>query len=121
VLAQWRQAGVTLHKPVMILLTDSEDWVKTQSKKVLRQIMESEQKLDEAERLTVHVIGFGPDVDEGYIEALARIGNGSHLCCHAARDMDRLNLVQAFSTIAAHPAIKVSLLKQTAGGHGSEN
>lgn len=71
--------------------------------------MEEEQNLPEAERLTVHVIGFGHGVDEMFIKQLADIGNGSHMTCSAAKDIDRLRLVKAFSRIAAHPALKVSL------------
>ena len=94
----------------MILLTDSGDAVKDSSAQVLQQIMTREQQLPEAERLTVHVIGFGPGVDERYIQQLASIGGGSHFTCQAARDMDRTNLVKAFSRIAARPADQVALV-----------
>lgn len=94
---------------MVILLTDSEDWYKASSTDVLRRIMQVEQNLPEAERLTVHVIGFGPGVDENFIRDLANIGNGSHLTLQAAKDMDRLCLVKAFARIAAQPALKVSL------------
>ena len=106
---QWRQSGVTHHKPVVILLTDSGDWEKSSSTSVLTSIMAQEQNLPEAERLTMHVIGFGPGVDEAFIKRLADIGNGSHMTCQAASDIDRLTLVKAFARIAAHPALKVSL------------
>ena len=94
----------------MILLTDSGDAVKDSSAQVLQQIMAREQQLPEAERLTVHVIGFGPGVDKHYIQQLASIGGGSHFTCRAARDMDRTNLVKAFSRIAARPADQVALV-----------
>ena len=107
---QWRSQGSSNLKPVVILLTDSEDWVKKTSVNVLMKIMASEKALPEAERLTVHVIGFGPGVDERFIQQLASIGGGSHFTCHAARDMDRTNLVKAFSRIAARPADQVALV-----------
>eukprot|EP00892_Ulva_mutabilis_P011345 jgi/Ulvmu1/8583/UM045_0026.1 len=107
---QWRAQGTESLKPVAILLTDSEDWVKATSVDVLRWIMEAEAALPEAERLTVHVIGFGPGVDEGFIQQLAAIGRGSHFTCQAARDMDRTNLVRAFSRIASRPADQVALV-----------
>lgn len=107
---QWRAGGTDNLKPVVILLTDSEDWVKASSVDVLQHIMEGEKQLPEAERLTVHVIGFGPGVDESFIQQLATIGCGSHFTCQAARDMDRTNLVKAFSRIAARPGDQVALV-----------
>lgn len=107
---QWRTGGTDNLKPVVILLTDSEDWVKASSVDVLQRIMEGEKQLPEAERLTVHVIGFGPGVDESFIQQLATIGCGSHFTCQAARDMDRTNLVKAFSRIAARPGDQVALV-----------
>jgi hypothetical protein len=106
---QWRASGITRHKPVVILLSDSEDWHKRDSCQALKDIMAHEASLPEAERLTVHVIGFGPSIDEAFIRKLADIGEGSHMSCQAATDFDRLNLVKAFSRIAAQPALKVSL------------
>jgi putative aminopeptidase FrvX len=98
------------------MLTDSADWEKTHSLQVLRKIMESEQQLPEEERLTLHMIGFGVDVDTAFITALADIGNGSYLVCQTGSDMDRLDLVKAFSQLAAQPALKVSLLQILRGG-----
>lgn len=107
---QWRQQGSSSLKPVAILLSDSGDHYKSSSEKVLRGIMQKEQQYPEAERLNVHVIGFGPGVDARFIQQLATIGCGSHFTCQAARDMDRLNLVKAFSRIAARPADQVALV-----------
>jgi hypothetical protein len=98
------------------MLTDSGDSVKQQSLDRMRQIMAAEANLPEAEQLTLHMIGFGPDVDEQFVEELANIGNGSHLVCHTGGEMDRLDLVRAFSRLAAEPALKVSLLQQLRGG-----
>jgi hypothetical protein len=108
-MVQWRLAEQRHHKPVAILLTYSGDWHRSSSNRVLRRIMRQEQTLPEGERLTVHVIGFGQSVDAEFIKQLADIGNGSHMTCHAAQDIDRRRLVHAFKRIAAHPALKVCL------------
>lgn len=106
---QWRIQGRGSHKPVVILLTDSEDFSRKESTALMRKIMAGEQSLPEAEQLAFHFIGFGPGVDEEYIRKLASIGNGSHMTCLAANDMDRVTLVKAFSRIAARPALQVAL------------
>lgn len=72
--------------------------------------MLQEQRLPMAQRLTVHVIGFGPHVDGNFIKQLAIIGGGSHFTCQAAADMDRTNLIKAFSRIAARPSDKIALI-----------
>jgi hypothetical protein len=113
---QWRSSSQTDHKPVFIMLTDSGDWYKQQSLDQVRHIMAAEAHLPEAEQLTLHMIGFGPDVDEKFVEELATIGNGSHLVCQTGGEVDRLDLVKAFSRLAAEPALKVSLLQQLRGG-----
>ena len=112
---QWRQGAQGNHKPVVILLTDSEDWHHSSSVQQLLNIMAAESQLPESEQLSVHVIGFGARVDVNFIEQLATIGNGSHLVCQTGGDMDRLDLVTAFSQLAAQPALKVSLLATLRG------
>jgi hypothetical protein len=101
------------------MLTDSEDCGKQQSLDYMRQIMAAEASLPEAEQLTLHMIGFGPSVDHQFVEDLATIGNGSHLVCQTGGEVDRLDLVKAFSRLAAEPALKVSLLQQLRGGQAS--
>ena len=113
---QWRQTAQQDHKPVVIMLTDSGDWHKDSSLQTLRNIMQQESQLSEDERLTLHMIGFGPNVDLHFVEQLADIGNGSHLVCQTGGDVDRLDLVKAFGQLAAQPALKVSLLQQLRGG-----
>lgn len=78
---------------------------------MLQDIMKTEQQYPEEQRLTLHVIGFGPGVDSSYIQELASIGCGSHFTCQAAMDIDRLNLVKAFSRIAAKPSAQVALVQ----------
>jgi hypothetical protein len=112
---QWRNQSQSDHKPIIIMLSDSEDWYKSQSLQTLRSMMAAEQGLPEEERLTLHMIGFGPDVDLAFVEQLADIGNGSHLVCQTGSDMDRLDLVKAFGRLAAQPALKVSLMHELRG------
>jgi hypothetical protein len=118
---QWRPTSQSDHKPVFIMLTDSGDWCKQQSLAYMRQIMAAEASLPEAEQLTLHMIGFGPSVDHEFVEDLATIGNGSHLVCQTGGEVDRLDLVKAFSRLAAEPALKVSLLQQLRGGQASRS
>lgn len=109
---QWHQDEIRHHKPMVILLTGSEDWYKGESTEVLREIMEAEQHLPEPERLTVHVIESGPGVDQPCIKEMAAMGNGSHMTLQAAKDMDRLSLVKAFAQIAAHGSVCLAKRKQ---------
>jgi hypothetical protein len=118
---QWRSQSQTDHKPVVILLTDSGDWYKQQSLNQMRNIMAAEACLPEPVQLTLHMIGFGPEVDENFVEELGTIGNGSHLVCQTGGEIDRLDLVKAFSRLAAEPALKVSLLQQLRGGGASSS
>ena len=113
---QWRQTAQQAHKPVIIMLTDSGDWDKQNSLQTLQQIMSQEAQLPDNERMTLHMIGFGPDVDRAFVQQLANIGNGSYLVCQTGGDVDRLDLVKAFGQLAAQPALKVSLLQQLRGG-----
>jgi hypothetical protein len=108
---QWRQAAQRKHKPVVIMLTDSGDFDKEGSLQTMRSIMAQESQLPEDQRLTLHMIDFGPDVDVNFVERLASIGNGSHLVCQTGGDVDRLELVKAFGQLATQPALKVSLLQ----------
>lgn len=107
---QWRRTAHSTLKPVAIVLTDSGDCKKATGLATMREIMQKELQHPEAERLAVHVIGFGPQVDGNFIRDLAAIGGGSHFTCHAAIDMDRLKLVKAFTRIAARPADQVALV-----------
>lgn len=113
---QWRAVAQRDHKPVIIMLTDSGDWHKDSSLQILRAIVAQEAALPEEQRLTLHMIGFGPDVDVRFVEQLADAGSGSHLVCQTGGDMDRLDLVKAFGQLAAQPALKVSLLHALRGG-----
>lgn len=106
---QWRRGGETYHKPVAILLTDAEEWEQGDAAATLRGIMEQEQHLPENDRLMVHVIGFGRDVNEEFIAELAELGHGSHITCRAAKDMDGLRLIHAFARIAAQPQLQIGL------------
>ena len=103
------------------MLTDSGDWEKASSLHQLQSIMASETQLPEEEQLSLHMIGFGPDVDVQFIESLADCGNGSHMVCQTGGDVDRLELVKAFSQLAAQPALKVSLLQTLRGTTTSSN
>jgi hypothetical protein len=97
------------------MLTDSGDHYKQQTITQLEQIMGAEAAYPEEERLTLHMIGFGPYVDIQFVEKLADIGNGSFISCQTGGDMDRLDLVKAFSHLASHPAVKVSLMREIRG------
>ena len=101
------------------MLTDSGDWHKEASLQQLRHIMTAEQRLPEEERLALHMIGFGPAVDIHFVEQLADIGGGSHIVCQTGGEVDRLDLVKAFSRLAAKPALKVSLMQELRGGNSS--
>lgn len=76
----------------------------------MQDIMRAERELPETERLTVHVIGFGPHVIHSYVEQLAALGGGSHMVCQGAHDTDRIHLIRAFTRIAAQPALQVALV-----------
>lgn len=112
---QWRAAAQRDHKPVVIMLTDSGDNYKSNSLQTFQAIMAQEAQLADEERLTLHMIGFGPAVDLQFVEQLANMGNGSHLVCQTGGDVDRLDLVKAFGQLAAQPALKVSLLHTLRG------
>ena len=93
-----------------ILLTDAEEWEQGDAAHTLMDVMEQEEVLPEGERLIVHVIGFGRDVNQNFIAELAELGNGSHMTCRAAKDMDRLKLIHAFARIAAQPQVQIGLV-----------
>ena len=109
VLVQWRRGEETYHTPVAIVLTDAEEWEQGDAAAALRDVMEQEEALPEGDRLMVHVIGFGRDVNADFIEELAELENRSHVTCRAAKDMDRLRLVHAFARIAAQPQVQIGL------------
>jgi hypothetical protein len=77
----------------------------------LNRIMREEESLLEQQRLTLHMIGIGPDVRHEFVQRMASIGNGSFLNCPTSCDLDRLVLVQAFSRLAAQPATRISLVQ----------
>jgi hypothetical protein len=98
------------------MLTDSGDNDVNATVPALTAIMQEEALLPAEEQLTVHMFGFGPDVHEAFIEQLANIGNGSHFTCQTGGDMDRVNLVRAFTRLASQPAVKVSLMQEIRAG-----
>lgn len=107
---QWRASGDTYHKPVAILLTDAEEWEQGDAVETLTDVMEQEEVLPEGERLMVHVIGFGHDVNQDFIAELADLGHRGHMTCRAAKEMDRLKLFHAFARIAAQPQVQIGLV-----------
>lgn len=64
---------------IFIMLSDSADGSKGSTATVLTAIMQEEAQLPTEEQLTLHILGFGPGLDQHFIEQLANIGNGSFL------------------------------------------
>ena len=103
---QWRASprGTRDLKPVFIMLTDAHDNKDTrtalknyydksssadvddhyQAMPALKAMMHEEAALPEDEQVTLHMLGFGPHIDEKYIERLADLGKGSYLTCRCA-------------------------------------
>jgi secreted protein with Ig-like and vWFA domain len=102
------------------MLTDSGDNYAHVTVPNLTAIMQEEAQLPTDEQLTVHMFGFGQGVNEAFIEQLANIGNGSHFTCQTGGDMDRVNLVRAFTRLASQPAVKVSLMQEIRAGSAAK-
>lgn len=99
---QWRHSpgASKALKPVFIMLTDAHDNQDTrsilgktnpcddhyQAVPALKAMMHEEAALPEDEQVTLHMLGFGPHIDEKYIERLATLGNGSFLTCRCGSD-----------------------------------
>lgn len=101
--------------PVIVLLTDSGDWYQDQSlRRVQRAMAGQRQVMPEALVPQLHVIGYGADVDERFIQQLSAAGNGSHMVCTNAAgtqtDMARLQLVSAFEQLADRPDRRGALM-----------
>lgn len=101
--------------PVIVLLTDSGDWYQDESlRRVQRAMAGQRQVMPEALVPQLHVIGYGANVDERFIQQLSAAGNGSHMVCTNAAgtqtDMARLQLVSAFEQLADRPDRRGALM-----------
>lgn len=97
--------------PVFILLTDSMD--NSSLTAVMLDMIMSREPAAEDGGLTVHVLGFGSEVNEDYIRRLASIGRGTYKVCREVADVGRLALVSAFNVLAEEPGKTFSLMPVT--------
>lgn len=104
-------------RPVIVLLTDSDDWHKAHSLLKLQQALETQRRTASEEQVPqVHVIGYGRNVDERFLQQLADAGNGSYVACRQPESVDtsadvaRLQLVSAFEQLADRPDRRGALM-----------
>ena len=70
--------------------------------------MDSER--NQAMPLSLHTIGFGTDVDEGFLKQMANMGEGSFTMCRGEADIGGMQLVRAFEMLAERPDRKTALM-----------
>lgn len=124
---QWRTSPGASEalKPVFIMLTDAHDNKDArtvfdkarpdgdhyQAVPALKAMMAEEAALPEDQQVTLHMLGFGPHIDEKYIERLANLGNGSYLTCRCERATSRERAVLLLRRI-----LLVDILTEAADG-----
>lgn len=112
---QWREKNQgSTHKPMFVLLTDSSDGNSRRSLETLTDIMAEEERLPENERLELCLFVLGTKRRTEFINEFAAIGKATVELCLASCTIDRTNLVNAFTNMAARPTVRVALVQDTA-------
>eukprot|EP01024_Parvocaulis_polyphysoides_P051184 TRINITY_DN5026_c0_g1_i3.p1 TRINITY_DN5026_c0_g1~~TRINITY_DN5026_c0_g1_i3.p1 ORF type:complete len:368 (-),score=33.33 TRINITY_DN5026_c0_g1_i3:89-1192(-) len=99
-----------VRQPVFIILSDSCDHYKTDTKMYLTQIMNDENSM-RGRGLILHALGFGNEVDEEYLKEIASIGRGGYHKVQNSESMQMITqLTRAFCTIAEKPNYHFGLI-----------